>query len=306
MKLTCGIAIPTHNRRMDLQRTCAVIAALEPQPDEVVICVDGCRDDTEIFLRNAHPTFRLIINERGLGASAARDTMFGSMESDIVLSLDDDSYPIETDFVRRLCEIFSTNPRLGVAAFPQRSDEFPKTLNATDFGPSHFIGSYANCSVAIRKSVFLEVGGYFKEFWNAYDEPDFALRCVAAGYEVRLETSLSVRHHYTGVQRNELRTHRLHARNELWSVFMRCPAPQLFAVALFRAMRQFAYACKRGWRWALTEPVWWFACLSGVPRCLESRKPIPWGRYRDWMKLVHRPIVEQARWLERFGMENLP
>jgi GT2 family glycosyltransferase len=300
MSLTCGIAIPTHNRRQDLERTCSVIASLDPQPDEVVICIDGCRDDTEKFLRENHPGFRLIINGRGTGASAARDGMFGSLESDIILSLDDDSYPIEPDFIARLRAVFENNPRLAVAAFPQRSDEFPESLQATDFGPSHFIGSYANCSAAIRKSVFLELEGYYQQFWNAYDEPDFALRCVAAGYEVRMETDLSVRHHYTGVQRNELRTHRLHARNELWSVFMRCPMPQLFAVAFFRAVRQFSYALKRGWRWAYSEPVWWIACLAGLSRCLVERNPIPWERYQNWMLLVRRPIFERKVWEKRF------
>jgi hypothetical protein len=102
---------------------------------------------------------------------------------------------------------------------------------------------------------------------------------VAAGWQVRYETSLTIRHHFTSLQRNELRTHHRHSRNELWSVFLRCPAPQLFAVALFRIARQAVFARNAGSAGWPNEPKWWVACLAGLGRCLAARKPLPWPRY---------------------------
>ena len=138
----------------------------------------------------------------------------------------------------------------------------------------------------IRRAVFHELGGYPDFFVHAYDEPDFALRCVAAGWQVRFEPSLIIRHCYSGQNRNDIRIHHQHARNELWSVVMRCPAPQVFVLAAFRIVRQFGYALRQGWPWALREPSWWREAAAGLSRCLDRRQPIPWPLYRRWLTLL--------------------
>ena len=301
MSLRVAICITTHNRRVELERTLAQIAALTPQPDEILIVADGCTDGTADFVRTQRPDARLIIHEQGQGSIPSRNEMAGATTCEVFLSLDDDSYPIDTDAIARIRDLFEKNTRLAVAEFPQRTDENPASLTAQDFGTARFIGSYANSGAALRSSVFRELGGYAGFFFHAYEEPDFALRCVSAGWQVRFEPSVTVRHHFTSAQRNEIRTHQRHARNELWSVLLRCPAPQLLAVAPFRAVRQLMYACKRGWSWVWREPRWWWQCLGGVARCLRDRRPIPWRQYREWMRLVGNPLTDETEWNARFG-----
>jgi GT2 family glycosyltransferase len=284
--LTCAIMIATRNRRADLARTCAVLEMLRPQPSEVLICADGCTDGTVEFLREFHPNFRLLIHEPARGSIASRDAMLRASTADLVLSLDDDSHPLEPDFLARAVPLFTANPRLAVVDFAQRSDERPASLRATDFGPAGPRASYSSAGAVLRRAVYLELGGYEPFFFHAYEEPDLALRCLAAGYEVRFEPGAIIRHHYTGTQRNELRTHQFHAGNELWSVFLRCPLPWLLPVAAFRVVRQFGYALSRGFPWALREPLWWWRCLRGLPACLRRRRPLPWKAYYAWMRLV--------------------
>src|SRR4030095_10780700 len=178
----------------------------------------------------------------------------------------------------RVARLFHENSALAVASFPQRTDESRESLSQTDFGPSYFAGTFVNPGAAIRRTVFSELGGYPESFRHAYEEPDFALRCVAAGWQVRYETSLTIRHHYTSAQRNELRMHQQHARNEQWSVFLRCPAPYFVAVALFRLLRQAGYARRRGGSWLLREPLWWWDCLRGAAARLGERRPLPWRK----------------------------
>lgn len=299
-KLRVAICIATHNRRAELARTLAEIARLDPPPDEIWVAADGCSDGTAAHVRAEHPGVRLIEHAQARGSIPARNEMAAATSCEVFISLDDDSHPIEGDFIARVRALFLQQPRLAVASFPERSDEFPETLRAAGFGPPRFIGSYQNSGAAIRRSVFQELGGYPDFFFHAYEEPDFALRCVSAGWAVRKETSLTVRHHFTSAERDELRTHQRHARNELWSVFLRCPVPQCFAVALFRIVRQFGFACRRGWHWSSREPVWWLACLRGLPLCLRARAPLPWPRYLAWMRLLHEPLLDSAEWRKRF------
>ena len=301
MSLRVAICITTHNRRAELDRTLTQIAALTPQPDEIAIVADGCTDGTADFVREKNPGAKLIIHDQGRGSIPSRNEMAHTTTCEIFLSLDDDSHPIEPDAIARIRELFEKNARLAVAAFPQRTDEYPETLTATDFGTAKFVGSYANSSAAIRASAFKTLGGYPGFFFHAYEEPDFALRCVNAGWQVRFEPCVTVRHHFTSAQRNEIRTHQRHARNELWSVLLHCPMPQLLAVAPFRVLRQFGYACKRGWSWVWREPRWWWQCASGIPRCLRERSALAWPRYRAWMQLVRTPLEDAAEWEARFG-----
>jgi GT2 family glycosyltransferase len=281
--------IATRNRRADLARTCAVLEMLRPQPSEVLICADGCTDGTIEFLRTFHPKFRVLKHEPARGSIASRDAMLRASTADLVLSLDDDSHPLEPDFLAHAVALFTAHPRLAVADFAQRSDEHPASLEAADFAPAGPRGSYSSAGAVLRRTVYLELGGYEPFFFHAYEEPDFAVRCLAAGYEVRFEPGATIRHHYTGTQRNELRTHQFHARNELWSVFLRCPLLWLVPVAGFRVMRHFGFALSRGYRWALREPVWWWRCLRGLPTCLKRRRALRWKAYYAWMPLLRAP-----------------
>ena len=47
--------------------------------------------------------------------------------------------------------LFTQHPRVAVASFPQRTDEFPESLAATDFGPTHFAGTHAQTRCELEK-----------------------------------------------------------------------------------------------------------------------------------------------------------
>jgi GT2 family glycosyltransferase len=281
--------IATHNRREDLARTIGELRKLNPPPHEILVCADGCTDDTEEFVRETIPSVQLLVNTYSRGSVKSRNMLMRKASSDIVLSLDDDSYPVEPDFLEKVTALFAADPELAVVTFPQRSDEFLESLTQENFGPALNLGTYTSSGSAIRRDLFLRLGGYMSMFYHAYEEPDYAVRCVNVGRTVRFEPSLSVRHHFTRVGRNEIRTHHFHARNEFWSLVMRCPMPQLFAVAAFRWVRQLGYAIRRGPRWVVNEPEWWFRALAGIGSPIAERHPIPWARYRKWMRLVHKP-----------------
>ena len=296
-----SVCIATRNRREELARTLHELARLDPAPAEIIVLADGCTDGTTKLVAQKFPVTRLLEHAEARGSVPSRNEMATVCRTELFLSLDDDSYPIENDFIARVARLFGESPRLAVASFPQRTDESPESLTQSGFGASHFAGTFVNSGAVIRRSVFTTLGGYPDAFCHAYEEPDFALRCVAAGWQVRHETSVAIRHHFTAAQRNELRTHHRHARNELWSVLLRCPAPQLFAVAAFRVARQAGYARRRGLSWLVREPAWWCDCLRGVAARLGERQPLPWRKYRAWMELVRRPIHSTDEWVAKFG-----
>ena len=283
--LTISVMITTRNRIDDLIRTCRNLQRLSPSPTEWLITADGCSDDTERLIKQEFPEVRLIANQPGRGSVASRDRMMREARGDLVLALDDDSYPEQMDCIALVSRLFEKNPKLAVLHFPQRSDEYPETLSQTESASEHLTRSFSNSGAVLRRSTYLELPGFELRFFHAYEEPDYALQCVAAGYDVLFSPILTIRHHYSGQVRSEIRTHHYHARNEFWSALLRCPFPFVIGMAGWRIFSQFYYACKRGWSWVIREPLWWWQALGGIPYCVRRRRPISWASYKRWLGL---------------------
>ena len=283
--MTVSVMIATRNRAEELRKTCRVLGQLNPPPLEVIVTADSCTDETVKVAKCEVPGARLFINAMGKGSVASRDRMMHEARGDLVLALDDDSYPEQMDCIARFIPIFQQRPQLAVLHFPQRTDEYPETLAQTNFGSEHLTRSFANSGAVLRRSTYLQLPGFESRFFHMYEEPDYVLQCVAAGYDVLFSPVISIRHHYSGDGRDEIRTHHRHARNEFWSALMRCPFPFAIGITAWRVASQFRYACKRGCPWVVREPLWWWQAAAGIPYCLTKRQPVSWASYKRWLAL---------------------
>jgi GT2 family glycosyltransferase len=262
-----------------------VLKQLDPLPLEVLITADGCKDETVEEVKAEAPSAKLIVNTQRQGSVASRDRMMRQARGDLVLALDDDSYPEQLDCITRIVPFFEQQPKLAVLHFPKRTNEYPETLSQTEFGPEHLTRSFANSGAVLRRSTYLQLPGFEPRFFHMYEEPDDALQCVAAGYDVLFSRVITIRHHYSGQARDEMRVHHRHARNEFWSTVMRCPFPFALAIFTWRVFSQFCYACKRGWSCVIREPTWWCQALAAIPSCLRKRTPVSWASHKRWLAL---------------------
>ena len=279
-----SVMITTSNRLEELQRTLQMLGKLDPTPDEVLVTTDGCTDGTAEFL-SAMPNVKFVVNQPARGSVASRDRMIREARGELVLALDDDSYPEQLDCIARFVPLFEQRSNLAVLHFPQRTDEYPDTVAQMDFGHEKLTRSFANSGAVLRRSTYLELAGFEPRFYHMYEEPDYGLQCLAAGYDVVFSPIVTIRHHYSGQARDEIRIHHRHARNEFWSSLMRCPFPFALGVLGWRAASQFRYACRRGWSWVVREPRWWAQAVAGIPYFIRKRKPVSWEAYKRWFSL---------------------
>jgi len=279
-----SVMITTSNRLEELQRTLQMLGKLDPAPDEVLVTADGCTDGTAEFL-SAMPNVKFVGNQPARGSVASRDRMIREARGELVLALDDDSYPEQLDCIARFVPLFEQRSNLAVLHFPQRTDEYPDTVAQMDFGHEKLTRSFANSGAVLHRSTYLELAGFEPRFYHMYEEPDYVLRCTAAGYEAVLSPSVIIRHHFTARSRSEVANHHYHARNEFWSTVMRCPAFFLPSVLMYRVASQFRYACTRGISWMVREPKWWWQAAKGIPRSWRKRRPVSWAAYRRWLSL---------------------
>ena len=283
--MNLSIMITTKNRSADLAKTLHVLKTLDPKPLEVLITADGCSDDTVEMVKRELASARLIINEVGIGSVASRDRMMREARGDLVLALDDDSYPEQMDCLATLQGLFENSPRLAIATFPQRTDEYPETLTQENFGEDHLVRSFPCSGACLRVSTYRSLRGFEPMFFHMYEEPDYALQCVASGWDVVYTSAITIRHYWTGSGRSELRNHHRHARNELWSTVMRCPFPQMLLMICWRVMSQVRFAASREFSWLIREPQWWADAIRGIPQALSRRCPVSWKGYKKWLSL---------------------
>lgn len=296
-----SVMITTRNRCEDLRRTLQMLRKMAPPPDELLLTCDGCTDDTVSMIQREYPAAELKVNEVSRGSVASRDAMLRDAKGDWVVSLDDDSYPIGEDFFARLPALFVSHPEAAVITFPeQRDGGLFSSPGKSPQASGHYSAAYPNCAAVMHRSFYLKQPGFPDFFSHMYEETDYSLQCYQGGRAIWFEPSLTIRHHQSSVQRQPVRRHHQNARNELWSVWMRCPWPQLPIVSAFRVWRQFRYACTEGWRWAMREPIWWLAAIRGLPQCCRNRIPILWPVYYGWMRMARNPITSLMELKRKF------
>ena len=299
---TAAVVITSYNRCDDLRRTCTQLRKLDPPPDEIIICLDGCTDDSREMLARDFPESRVIENATPQGSIPARDRAFRLVTSDLIVTLDDDSYPLDPAFLEKVSQLVAQHPEAAAFTFPEiRDDGLPADPRMGPDSPAHYVRDFPNCAGVMVRSIYGSVATYQPFFSHAYAEPDYCLQLYAAGYTVRFEPSLHIRHHFTPHQRNMSKRHLLNARNELWSVLMRCPFPQILIIAPLRVLRQFIYAFGQGWAWWHREPKWWWDAAAGMEHCISRRRPVRWRDYWSWLRLAGRPALGIKELESRFG-----
>jgi GT2 family glycosyltransferase len=162
-----SVMITTKNRASDLRRTCRVLQQLNPPPLEVLITLDGCTADVVGTVKAEWPEARLFVNQVGLGSVASRDRMMREARGDLVLALDDDSYPEQLDCISRIVPLIEQRQKMGVLHFPQRTDEYPETLAGTNFdSKEHLTRSFANSGAVLRRTTYLLLAGFESRFFS--------------------------------------------------------------------------------------------------------------------------------------------
>lgn len=227
--------LPTRDRPERLALTLAALGALKghplsPQGPGEVLIVDNASQfpATAPDKLNNGLTCRVIHRLTNEGA-ASRNTAVAQSDprSEWVVMLDDDSYPCDTGFIRRLSK--APNDVAAVSA-----DIYLPGMARRESGglPEVFIG----CGVAIRRQVFLDLKGYDPAFNYYAEEYDLAARMILAGYRIAFDPWFRVEHHKVALNRDMNTIMARLVRNNGW--VMQRYAPEDMRRAQIREQRR--------------------------------------------------------------------
>ena len=233
--------IVSHNRVDTLRGVVARVADLPV--DEVIVVDNGSTDGAPELISSWGGKVSLLPLGENIGA-AALNRAVKLAQSDLIMILDDDSYPLQ-GALEELVEAHGRNPRLGVAGgrvievdargamtadgtAPGSFDWFfrpsPDHDGARDGFPASFFGQ---CGCLVRREAFLGVGGCFEPYFFYGEELDLTARLVAAGWEVRYFPDAAFAHQRSRSVRGRdpavRRMLRYRIRNQVWYFWLHFP-----------------------------------------------------------------------------------
>ena len=203
----CSIIIPTRNRREVLIETLQRVSALSDCSFEIIVCDNGSTDGT-LDLTERFPDVHWIALGENLGC-AARNIGAVAARGWLLLMLDDDSWP-EEGVISQLVQRFRTQLDLGAAALRVRLANPPHHHDAGGCP-----GVFFNCGGAVRRSAFLEAGGFPIDYEYYVEEYGLCCRLWRGGWRVRRQGDLVVTHARVSRNRDNDRMLRLLVRNNL-------------------------------------------------------------------------------------------
>lgn len=305
----------TFNRRDALAEVLGRLDEL-PVVDEVIV-VDNGDDGSDELVRSWGGKVKLVDPGGNIGI-AARNMGAREATGDLLLFLDDDSYPLP-GAVEALIELLDRVPNLAVAGglvrdvnaakevvvdtqvgsfdWWQRNGE--KGAAPPDGFPCFF---FPEGACLVRRDAFFEVGGFFEPFFFGAMEVDITTRLLGAGWDVRYLPTAEFDHMKVPAGRPPfVDVLALRIRNQLWYFWMHFPLwlalPRMVVYGLFDLFN----AVHRK-----VVPSWWrgiAAAWRERDTVQAFRKPLPrevlrraeGRRFRMHVELVLTRLGERIR-----------
>lgn len=269
-----SVAVLTHNRREEIQRT---LEHLLESGEAARVCVvdNGSNDGTGEMIARRFPSVHLVRLPRNIGA-AGRNHGVRALATPYVAFCDDDTW-WEPGSLSRAADLFDHRSRLAavtarVLVGPEdREDPTSGLMAASPLPPVRSLAGVTPVAgilagaCAVRRDAFLAVGGYEPRLFLGGEERLLGLDLMAAGWHLGYAPELVV-HHHPSPLRDAGTRRRLLLRNALWCAWLRRPLAGALRETVDRVR---AAAGEPGFGEALA------GALRGLPWVLRRRRVIP-------------------------------
>jgi glycosyltransferase involved in cell wall biosynthesis len=188
--------ISTRDREASLFRSLARVVGQRGIDLEVLVIDDGsepalCGERVAEVVGDG-PCLRLLRNEASMGYVAARNRGIVAARHEVVIQLDDDSWPVEPDAFARVVDFMSEHPRVSALAvrlhYPWSDGVDGVGSVVPRWDRPHLAEDYTfqGCSVALRKNATVSAGLYPICLTYGAEETFLAAQLLARGEEIRV------------------------------------------------------------------------------------------------------------------------
>lgn len=263
-----SVVVLTWNRRDELLRTLSHVAAIDPGVP-IVVVDNASADGTAQAVAQQHPRARIVRMPFNAGA-AGRNAGARACTTPYVAFCDDDTWWLPESIavavaaldahatlaavtarvlVGEHCREDPTNARMAASPLP----------NTLGLHGSELLGLLGGACM-VRRSAFLDAGGYDPRLFLGCEEALLATDLMAAGWRMAYLPDAVVRHFPSSI-RDAAARRRLATRNALWFAWLRRPLRSALAASRDwwieslrdRSLLRNAADALRGLPWVLRE-----------------------------------------------------
>ncbi len=285
------VVITTKNRKEDLARALASCFQ-QNVPVEVLVIDDGSDDGTSEMVRETFPRARIHRCEISKGLIVQRNVGAELASCEIIISIDDDAEFSTPDVIATVLQEFS-DERIAAVAIPfvnvRQSDEVKQMAPEAEgiWIANEFIGT----AHALRRSIFLKLGGYREYLFHQGEEGDLCIRLLERGCFVRLGRSRAI-YHYESPRRSFERINVFGQRNLMLFAWHNTPFPEVVVHLVATVLNGLIWGARKGWlAYRLRGTLLGF---SAIFHEWGQRNPVSRQTYRMFRKLKKDGSVRLA------------
>jgi glycosyltransferase involved in cell wall biosynthesis len=283
-----SIVIPTYNRGVRVRDAVQKCRALRPAPREILIVDDHSDDGSEQELRAlAVDTVKYIRLPENQGQASARSIGFASAPGTYLVSLDDDSWLLDTDALQQIWRRLDQLPRCGLLALRGFSPGLPIEPACDRL---MMVADHITCGAAYRADVLHRIGYHLPFLRYEGEEADISLKMIAAGYDIVQDDSIRFFHDYDPDRRSTKtlrRVRRFAVRNDLLRCWIYFPLDMALGLSLWRFLSHFLWGVRT--HMIGTTFAGYLDAVRLWPAALRVRQPIGRRAATRYLKLRRRP-----------------
>jgi len=223
-----SIVILNYRRRQALERCLASARMQTYSQREIIVADNASGDGLAAYLQARWPEVRLIELDSNRGATGGRNAGIRAARGDLIVTVDNDIYFESTEEITRLARAFAAHPEVAVIACQLcdeltgevRPREWCHTRPLEQFRHEAFETHYfIEGASAYRREVFARVGGYWEPIFLCAEGDELGLRILDAGFRIRFEPGIRLRHLMSPETRGRGRCIKLQTRNYIWIAY---------------------------------------------------------------------------------------
>jgi GT2 family glycosyltransferase len=236
-----SVIVPCYNGGRFLDGLMASLARQTFRDFEIIIVDDGSTDEATLRKLAALADRARVIHQDNRGPSAARNTGIRAARAGILLMLDCDDAIEPTFFAETVPQLKTAPPDVGMAVSHMRligaeTGALRRYFNRFDL----LFTNTLSVGLLLRKEAWLAAGGYDESMRDGYEDWDFSLRLMDAGYRA-LEIAKPLYVYRVAGEQGSSRSSVLEQKRlfgQLWRHIRRNHPADFTPVAMLRLWRQ--------------------------------------------------------------------
>lgn len=192
-----------YNRCEDLKRSLSKIFLQAEVEFEVIVVDQNSEDGSQAMIKSLFPKVSLHELQENLGVAGGRNYGAKFSKGEYLVFIDDDAEFVDNTALKKVELVLQTNININIIAFnvnghPERPEKF--LLFSSQ--PDHFTNYYIGCGHAIRRNIFMDLGGYSGNLFFWGEEIEFAIKSFSLDKNrILYKGDIILYHRVTQVQR---------------------------------------------------------------------------------------------------------